>query len=65
MLVHYLIPKTTLINLCLTILPPRKLFDLTPQTLLARVRHTSNIRKICLFNKKIILFPTGRCLNNP
>jgi len=29
MLVHYLILKTTLINLCLTILPPRKLFDLT------------------------------------
>ena len=44
MLVHYLIPKTTLINLCLTILPPRKLFDLTPQTLLARVRHTQQLR---------------------
>ena len=43
MLVHYLILKTTLVNLCLTILPPRKLFDLTPQTLLARVRHTQQL----------------------
>ena len=40
MLVNNLVPKTTLVNLRLTILPPRKLFDLTPQTLLARVRHT-------------------------
>ena len=39
-LINNLIPKTALVNLCLTILPPRKLFDLTPQTLLARVCHT-------------------------